>query len=203
MTSIPLHDLTFTALNTPSNCLHSSMYFFSILLWQMSTVLVMDANTAQMLCRILFLNKCFFCRLEGADKGKAQTLWWPSCAHYFTPLHFFCLKRRIWNKSPTISHYKMVFSTTMLLHDFICCDCYEGTIILLHSRMTQSPAFTQRISCNTITFCIIPGITEGERACFIPENITGAETNRGTTFHSKCWINKGLIKRGSTIDHWR
>jgi hypothetical protein len=23
------------------------------------------------------------------------------------------------------------------------------------------------------------------------------------TFHSKCRINKGLIKRGSTIDHWR
>jgi hypothetical protein len=23
------------------------------------------------------------------------------------------------------------------------------------------------------------------------------------TFHSKCWINKGLIKRGSTINHWR
>jgi hypothetical protein len=23
------------------------------------------------------------------------------------------------------------------------------------------------------------------------------------TLHSRCWINKGLIKRGSTIDHWR
>jgi hypothetical protein len=68
----------------------------------------------------------------------------------------------------------MVFSPTMLLPDFICHGPYEGTIILLHSRMTQIPALTQRISSNnTIKFCIIPAITKSESACFIPENITG------------------------------
>jgi hypothetical protein len=63
---------------------------------------------------------------------------------------------------------------------YICYDCYEGMITWLHSRMTQSPAFTQRIWCKTITFCIIPAITDSESACFIPKNITGTETNRGT-----------------------
>jgi hypothetical protein len=75
----------------------------------------------------------------------------------------------------------MVFSPTMLLPDFICHGCYEGTIILLLSRMTQIPDLTQRISSNNTTkFCIAPVITKSESACFIPENITGTETTGGT-----------------------
>jgi hypothetical protein len=54
---------------------------------------------------------------------------------------------------------------------FKCYNCYEGRIILMHSRTTQIPTLTPRISKNnTIKYCIIPAITKSECACFIPEN---------------------------------